>query len=129
MVHTRPKEWRVYDGGGQPQGGRASKLRQGLGDISRQYGAWRKRRALHRSTGRWVFWGLVAAVACGALVDTAKTWRGWQPMEIVRHIAAFPNCDAARNVGLAPARRGEPGYYLKHDRDKDGIACEVWPRK
>jgi hypothetical protein len=35
----------------------------------------------------------------------------------------------ARMVGLAPARRGQPGYYPQHDRDKDGIACEPWPRR
>jgi hypothetical protein len=40
------------------------------------------------------------------------------------HFAAWPNCDAARGVGLDEARRGEPGYWLSHDRDRDGIACE-----
>lgn len=48
------------------------------------------------------------------------------PMMAVRHLAAFPNCDAARAVGLAPARRGQPGYYRRHDRDQDGLACEPW---
>ncbi|MGO4722439.1 MULTISPECIES: excalibur calcium-binding domain-containing protein [unclassified Inquilinus] len=37
---------------------------------------------------------------------------------------AFPNCASARLVGLAPASRGEPGYYSRHDRDDDGVACE-----
>jgi len=46
----------------------------------------------------------------------------------VRHLLAAPNCDAARSVGLAPSRRGQPGYWPKHDRDGDGIACEPWPR-
>ena len=45
----------------------------------------------------------------------------------VRHILAFPNCSAARAVGLAPARRGQPGYWSHHDRDDDGIACEPIP--
>jgi len=27
----------------------------------------------------------------------------------------------------APARRGEPGYWKRRDRDGDGIACEPWP--
>lgn len=44
--------------------------------------------------------------------------------QIARHLAAAPNCDAARLVGLAPTRRGEPGYYASHDRDGDGWACE-----
>ena len=42
----------------------------------------------------------------------------------VRHLAASPNCSAARLVGVAPARRGEPGYWSEHDADRDGIACE-----
>jgi len=30
-------------------------------------------------------------------------------------------------MGLAPARRGQPGYWQKNDADNDGIACEPWP--
>ncbi|WP_224766550.1 excalibur calcium-binding domain-containing protein [Nocardioides campestrisoli] len=37
---------------------------------------------------------------------------------------ALPNCDAARAAGLAPVRRGDPGYGPHLDRDGDGIACE-----
>ena len=52
----------------------------------------------------------------------------YPPLLMLRHIAAAPNCTAARAVGLAPAYRGEPGYYAQHDRDNDGWACEPWPR-
>lgn len=52
----------------------------------------------------------------------------WQPIITMRHLASFPNCDAARSMSLAPPRQGEPGYWLRHDRDQDGIACEPWPR-
>jgi hypothetical protein len=38
------------------------------------------------------------------------------------------NCGFARAVGLAPAREGQPGYWKRHDRDHDGIACEPWGR-
>ncbi|RUX00540.1 excalibur calcium-binding domain-containing protein [Mesorhizobium sp. M8A.F.Ca.ET.202.01.1.1] len=48
------------------------------------------------------------------------------PLSALRHLAAFPNCAAARAVGLAPARKGQPGYWPTHDADKDGIACEPW---
>jgi hypothetical protein len=51
----------------------------------------------------------------------------WSLGTTLRHIAAAPNCDAARAVGLAPANRGEPGYWPSHDADRDGIACEPWP--
>ncbi|MBA1145256.1 excalibur calcium-binding domain-containing protein [Mesorhizobium sp. CCANP35] len=48
------------------------------------------------------------------------------PWAVLRHLAAFPNCSAARAVGLAPAYVGEPGYWPTHDADHDGIACEPW---
>ncbi|MFC3324365.1 excalibur calcium-binding domain-containing protein [Mesorhizobium cantuariense] len=47
-------------------------------------------------------------------------------LSVLRHLAAFPNCTAARAVGLASARRGEPGYWPTHDADHDGKACEPW---
>lgn len=36
----------------------------------------------------------------------------------------FANCTAARNAGAAPARRGDPGYSAKLERDGDGVGCE-----
>jgi len=48
----------------------------------------------------------------------------WPFMTILKHIAAYPNCDAARAVALAPASKGEPGYWQRHDADGDGQACE-----
>jgi excalibur calcium-binding domain-containing protein len=49
----------------------------------------------------------------------------WPPTVTLRHLAAFPNCAAAKMVGLAPSRRGQPGYWDHHDADGDGIACEA----
>jgi hypothetical protein len=51
---------------------------------------------------------------------------GWTIADMANHLAAARNCDAARAVGLAPARRGRPGYWPNHDADKDGIACEPY---
>lgn len=65
-------------------------------------------------------------VAAGFLYLLLKTLGPWPPMVILRHIASFPNCDAARMVDLAPANKGEPGYWPSHDADNDGIACEPW---
>jgi hypothetical protein len=53
----------------------------------------------------------------------------WPPDLTLRHWIAAPNCDAARLAGLAPANRGQPGYYVSHDADSDGVACEVWPQR
>ena len=37
---------------------------------------------------------------------------------------SFRNCDEARAAGMAPVRRGQPGYGPHLDRDNDGIGCE-----
>jgi Excalibur calcium-binding domain len=65
------------------------------------------------------------AVALAAVWGLASS--PWPVTTTLRHIASAPNCEFARLVGLAPARRGEPGYWKHHDRDGDGIACEPWP--
>ena len=71
---------------------------------------------------------LATAAAAFALLFLALVYLSpWPAMATLKHVAAFPNCDAARALGLAPARQGEPGYWPRHDRDNDGIACEPWP--
>jgi hypothetical protein len=50
----------------------------------------------------------------------------WSVGLTARHLVAARNCDAARSVDLAPALRGQPGYWPWLDADKDGIACEPW---
>jgi len=79
---------------------------------------------------RWAPLAACAAVAVAALAyPVVKNSARWSPAMALRHAAAAPNCAAARAVGLAPAFRGQPGYYPQHDRDRDGIACEPWPRR
>lgn len=41
----------------------------------------------------------------------------------------FRNCAEARAAGVAPVRRGEPGYAPHLDRDRDGIACEPYRKR
>ncbi len=36
----------------------------------------------------------------------------------------YANCAAARAAGVAPLYKGQPGYRVGLDRDRDGIACE-----
>jgi hypothetical protein len=38
----------------------------------------------------------------------------------------YPNCTAARDAGVTPIMRDEPGYRTELDRDNDGVACEPW---
>ena len=70
--------------------------------------------------------GSAKIAAFAAIVAFAVVWglgsSPWPVMTTLRHIASAPNCGFARLVGLAPARRGEPGYWKRHDRDGDGIA-------
>ncbi|WP_155992448.1 excalibur calcium-binding domain-containing protein [Fodinicurvata fenggangensis] len=60
----------------------------------------------------------------GGVYATFDRLSPWSLLTVGKHFAAAPNCTAARWVGLAPAKRGTPGYYRRHDRDRDGIACE-----
>ena len=42
------------------------------------------------------------------------------------NFAYYANCTAARQAGVAPLYRGDPGYRPEMDRDQDGIACEPY---
>ncbi|MCA1512676.1 excalibur calcium-binding domain-containing protein [Bradyrhizobium sp. NBAIM01] len=77
---------------------------------------------------------MAALIAIAAILVTYPAiWllasSSWPITTTLRHIASAPNCEFARLVRLAPARRGEPGYWKHHDRDEDGIACEPWTRR
>lgn len=48
---------------------------------------------------------------------------------VPERILYIPNCATAQQMGLAPIRRGQPGYAPHLDRDNDGVACEPWPRR
>ena len=50
----------------------------------------------------------------------------WPIDVMIRHYAARPNCAAARAVRLAPALRGQPGYWDHLDADDDGKSCEPY---
>jgi len=38
----------------------------------------------------------------------------------------WPSCRKAKAAGTAPIYKGEPGYRIGLDRDRDGIACEPY---
>lgn len=73
-------------------------------------------------------WTTGATIGFAGLVGGVLAASPFGAFDTLKHIASLPNCNAARAVGLAPARRGQPGYWPWHDRDSDGIACEPWPR-
>ena len=117
-----PKGWRVHHGRDAEQ--ELRRLKRRFQAVSRrQERAMQLRRLYHR--GR-----LPALIAGGAviLVLGLVSLQPWPWLTSLKHFASLPNCNAAHLVGLAPARRGEPGYWSRHDADGDGIACEPLPR-
>lgn len=83
-----------------------------------------------RRSQRLKYWGAPALLGAGlgfaALAFFDLNDRFGSADLAARHIFAAPNCSAAQAAGLAPAWRGHPGYYERHDRDDDGVACELW---
>jgi hypothetical protein len=59
---------------------------------------------------------LIAATVVGAAVITPVATANAEPY--------YKNCAAARQAGVAPLTRDDPGYAPHLDRDDDGIACE-----
>lgn len=62
----------------------------------------------------------------GVLAQVLSGDSDWTDETRRRHRFAARDCAAARSVGLAPANRGQPGYFASHDADNDGVACEPW---
>lgn len=116
-LRRHPKRWRHADA-------RQAKLRARFERVSRRTSSSRARGRRLRPFRVPLLIVLVLAGIAAYRVSAGP----WSVDLTLRHVAAAPNCDAARAVGLAPAARGEPGYYPRHDRDQDGWACEPWPR-
>ena len=76
---------------------------------------------------RWMILTACAAALSFAVFLGLFILSPWSPGETLRHVLAFPNCDATRAVGLAPAHSGDPGYWARNDRDGDGVSCEPVP--
>ncbi|MGI6854387.1 excalibur calcium-binding domain-containing protein [Mesorhizobium sp. 1B3] len=114
---------------GKAAGGGAHILNIEAAARRRRHRRWAERWShLKRPLSRFGF--AVAMISVVALIL-------WKPLQSVRissigdafwHLAASPNCTAARAVGLAPARRGQPGYWPSHDADNDGIASKPYFR-
>jgi hypothetical protein len=115
-----PKKWRVHQGR-DPEAE--------LHNLKRRFQAVSGR--FHRTVRLRRMYRLFKMAGIAAASSFAVTWilmsfSPWPPLTTLRHLAAFPHCNAARAVDLAPANRGEPGYWEHHDRDKDGKSCEPW---
>ena len=100
-----------------------------LRDIQQRFAKLRRRHA-RLDALRYLYrrYRIPALLAVGGVI-ALLIFSPWPIVTTLRHFAASPNCDAARAIGLAPALRGEPGYWQSHDADDDGIACEPWPHR
>jgi hypothetical protein len=108
---------------------KANALKRRFRSISRRYERSLASRRILRKTTQVAGGGLLLlALLSAPIAITAYLW-DWPFMTTARHFMAWPNCGVAREAGLAPAFRGAPGYWLHHDVDRDGIACESWPRR
>lgn len=79
---------------------------------------------------KWIIASSVAAAiyGCGEEQTDAEESRDYFTVISSEEDVHYRNCDAARAAGAAPLYRGDPGYRPKLDRDRDGIACEPYPR-
>ena len=113
-----PREWRIHDGR-RPARRNDQRIHRAAGRRG-SFSVW----LLHEVRDAWPL------LATAAILLTLLLWRlaasPWEPSVTLRHMLAAPNCAAARTMGLAPSHRGQPGYYLSHDADRDGVACEPY---
>ena len=86
----------------------------------------RRRRADHIIRA-WGLWLVVTGAVLGLAWFTVASLSPWPVPVTLRHLVASKDCDTARAMELAPAGRGEPGYWPWLDADHDGLACERWP--
>jgi hypothetical protein len=87
-------------------------------------------RRLARAVLPWIVVLAVGAtgVTASALIEALR--HPIYPLGLgVRHHLARWHCLAARLVGLAPSYRGGPGYWPERAADRNGIACEPFPRR
>lgn len=108
---------------------KADRLRDRFKRVSRRLDRTLWARRWRRTLWRWAGALLIPVGIIGGSCLAIATTSPWPISVTIRHLLAAPNCNAARAVGLAPAVRGTPGYWSRHDADDDGIACEPWPRR
>lgn len=118
-----PEPWRVHNGR-DPEAD-LRRLNRRFQAISRGF----DRVMTLRRLDRWASIAALTVIGSCAFYWGLVIFSPWPPMMTLKHIAAFPNCAAARAVGLAPAKQGEPGFWHRQDRDGDGTSCEPSPHR
>jgi len=122
-LHEKPPQPDVVHGDVAGAEQRLRELKGRFGKVSRRWDRGiRFRRFVRRLAPP------LAAALCSFGVFWYLASSPWPVGLTLKHLAAFPSCTAARMAGVAPVRRGEPGYWHHNDADDDGIACEDFRR-
>jgi len=117
-MKSLPRSWRVYEGRDPDR--EARRLKKRFRDISRRY----ERALAFRRSIKWLKLCLGTALLAVVLTWASLRFGPWPPLETLKHLVALPSCGMADAVGLAPAYRGQPGYWQHHDDDGNGRTCE-----
>ena len=130
-MRKAPSPWGVYQR--RDPEAELRRLKNRFKKVSNRY----FRRVKLRRSHRFAVLAVLAAVSSFAVTWGLLTFESWSALSsspwtltmYAKHFAAFPNCSAVRLVGLAPAYKGQPGYWPQHDRDGDNWACEPYTRR
>jgi hypothetical protein len=121
-----PESWRVHHA--RDPEAELLRLRGRLEAISRRIERQAMRRATRRRVASWAkvtaWMGICAVAVYIALAQLSP----WPPLVTLKHLASSPSCAAVRAMGLAPAIKGQPGYWPSHDADHDDKSCEPVPQ-
>jgi hypothetical protein len=71
--------------------------------------------------------GAVVAMCAFALFVGYMKMSPSPPAQVLLQVGYVRSCAHARELGIAPIFRGQPGYRPYLDADGDGIACELTP--
>ena len=72
-----------------------------------------------------IFAGMVGWIAAPIVTGHEAASKGSvEQVASIERSAYFRGCNEARAAGVAPLRRGQPGYREGMDGDGDGVACE-----
>jgi hypothetical protein len=72
---------------------------------------------------RAVRWWALAAICIAGLLWGLAVHTGLPLSVALKHVTAA-SCATAHYVGLAPASRGQPGYWTHNDADDNGMSCD-----
>ncbi len=74
--------------------------------------------------GEWILWRIAIFGPVLAVPAYLMATSPFGLVDTVRHYASAAGCSVGGLIGTMPAKKGEPGYFRRLDRNRTGIACE-----